>query len=144
MIVKYLIQIMINTDKCWCEFKNTIKHHVCKKDYIWNPSTCNCQFDKYLKWNIGDSVNITCDKIIEPTKTNVINLNNEEATFKMDNFCFTSIFINHNVTAANHLYLLLHRNTNENKNMYYHIVISINMENNNHLTEIHICVCYYF
>ena len=62
----------------------------------------------------------------------------------MDNFCFTSIFINHNVTAANHLYLLLHRNTNENKNMYYHIVISINMVNNNHLTEIHICVCYYF
>ena len=80
-MVKNLIQFMINKDKSWYEFKNKVKHHVRKKDYIWNPSTCNCQFDKYLKRNIGDSVNVTCDSIIEPTKTNVINLNNEEATF---------------------------------------------------------------
>ena len=59
---------------------------MCKKDYIWNPSTYTCGIDKYSKTNIGDSVNITRDKIIEPTKTNVINLKNEEATFKMDNF----------------------------------------------------------
>ena len=24
------------------------KHHVCEKDYIWNPSTCGCENGKYL------------------------------------------------------------------------------------------------
>ena len=24
------------------------KHHVCEKDYIWNPSTCSCENRKYL------------------------------------------------------------------------------------------------
>ena len=24
------------------------KHYVCKKDYIWNPSTCSCENRKYL------------------------------------------------------------------------------------------------
>ena len=24
------------------------KHHVCEKDYIWNPSTCSCDNGKYL------------------------------------------------------------------------------------------------
>ena len=28
-----------NNDKCPCECK---KRRVCEKDYIWNPSTCNC------------------------------------------------------------------------------------------------------
>ena len=25
-------------DKCRCEWK---KHHICEKDYIWNPATCS-------------------------------------------------------------------------------------------------------
>ena len=29
-----------NNDKCQCECK---KHHVCEKDYAWNPATCNCE-----------------------------------------------------------------------------------------------------
>ena len=28
-----------NNDKCWCECK---KHHICEKDYIWNPAKCSC------------------------------------------------------------------------------------------------------
>ena len=28
-----------NKDKCQCECK---KHHICEKDYIWNPATCSC------------------------------------------------------------------------------------------------------
>ena len=28
-----------NNNKCWCERK---KHHICEKDFIWNPATCNC------------------------------------------------------------------------------------------------------
>ena len=26
-----------------------IKHCVCKEDYVWNPSTCACEIDEYLK-----------------------------------------------------------------------------------------------
>ena len=29
-----------NKDKCQCEYK---KHHICEKDYIWNPATCSCK-----------------------------------------------------------------------------------------------------
>ena len=39
------------------------KHHICEKDYIWNPATCNCKNGKYLASIIDNSV-ITCDKII--------------------------------------------------------------------------------
>ena len=38
-----------DNDKCPCECKN---HNVCEKDYIWNPSTCNCEngnFSKYYR-----------------------------------------------------------------------------------------------
>ena len=28
--------------------KNWKEHHVCEKDYIWNPATCNCENGKYL------------------------------------------------------------------------------------------------
>ena len=31
--------------KCRCECK---KHHVCEENYVWNPSTCNCENVKYL------------------------------------------------------------------------------------------------
>ena len=27
------------------ECKNSIKHRVCKEDYVWNPSTCDCEID---------------------------------------------------------------------------------------------------
>ena len=35
---EYVIQII--DDRCWCECK---KHHVCEKDYVWNPAACNCK-----------------------------------------------------------------------------------------------------
>ena len=31
------------TDRLPCECKETIKHYVCKKYYIWNCSTCFCK-----------------------------------------------------------------------------------------------------
>ena len=52
-----------NNDKCRCECK---KHHICEKDYIWNPATCSCKNCKYLVSFKGDSV-ITYDEIIEET-----------------------------------------------------------------------------
>ena len=50
-----------NNDKCQCECKEP---HVCEKDYVWNPATCNCENDKYLSSIMNDSVT-TCDEIIE-------------------------------------------------------------------------------
>ena len=35
----------------------------CKKYYSWNPSTCICENDKYLKRLVDDS-KIMCDEII--------------------------------------------------------------------------------
>ena len=54
-----------NNDKCWCECK---KRHICVKDYIWNPATCNCEIAKYLA-NIIDDLGITCDEIKDAQKT---------------------------------------------------------------------------
>ena len=34
-----------------------------KKDYIWNPSTCNCENEKYLASIMDDSA-IMCDEVI--------------------------------------------------------------------------------
>ena len=42
-----------NNDKCHCECKSVEVHHVCKKDYIWNPATCSF---KYLASITDDSV----------------------------------------------------------------------------------------
>ena len=52
---------MVDNDKCWCECK---KHHVCKKDYVWYPVTCNCENGKYLASIMDDSA-IICDEVIE-------------------------------------------------------------------------------
>ena len=51
-----------NNDKYQCECKNPEKKH------IWNPATCTCENDKYSGSIIDNSV-ITCDRIIEATKT---------------------------------------------------------------------------
>ena len=54
----------LNNDKCWYECK---KHHIWKRLYLESCS-CSCKIGKYLASIIDDSV-ITCDKIIEETKT---------------------------------------------------------------------------
>ena len=33
-----------NSTNCQCECQ---KIHVCEKDYVWNPATCNCENGKY-------------------------------------------------------------------------------------------------
>ena len=32
------------------------KHHICEKDYIWNPGICICENGKYLASIMDDSV----------------------------------------------------------------------------------------
>ena len=40
------------------------KHHMCEKDYIWNPGVCSCKSGKYSASIIDDLV-IMCDEIID-------------------------------------------------------------------------------
>ena len=51
-----------------CECKNKKKHLAHKKIYIWNPATCSGENGNYAGSINGNSV-ITCDEIIEGTKT---------------------------------------------------------------------------
>ena len=48
-----------NNNKCRCKFK---KHHICEKEFVWNPSTCIYENRKYLAYIMNDSV-ITCDEV---------------------------------------------------------------------------------
>ena len=77
-------------DKCWCECG---KGHVFEKGYNWNPATCNDENGKHLASIMDDSA-IMCDKIIE-SHHNETNFNEKRGTSKMQNFCFTYIFINY-------------------------------------------------
>ena len=43
--VENVTQIKIRITEC----KNPRKHHVYEKGYIWNPSTCIYENDKYLE-----------------------------------------------------------------------------------------------
>lgn len=52
-------------EKCQCECKHQVNHQ--KKNYLWNPSTCAREINKYLK-SIADDLGITCDEIIDEVK----------------------------------------------------------------------------
>ena len=41
-----------------------------KKDYVWNPSTDNCENEKYLASIMDDSTSI-CDEVIESYKEEI-------------------------------------------------------------------------
>ena len=58
-----------SNDKCQRECK---KRHLCKKDYVWNPATCNREKGKYLASIIVDSA-IMHNKVIEPCEETCFN-----------------------------------------------------------------------
>ena len=52
-----------NDDKCRCECKELIDKDVYDKGFIWNPSNCECEYDKL--WDVGkylDYENCKCRK----------------------------------------------------------------------------------
>ena len=70
------------------------KHHLCEKDYIWNPTTCSCENGKYLA-SINDNSVGTCDEIIdEEAKWNDEETKTIPTNFNEKMFTFTYIFIN--------------------------------------------------
>ena len=88
MIEENVIQINAGI-KCRCECK---KHHICQKDYIWNPATCSCENEKYLA-SIIDELVITCDEIMEETKTIPTNFHEKNITCKIQNFYILLTFL---------------------------------------------------
>ena len=77
-----------NNDKCQYECK---KHNVSEKDYVWNPSTCNCENDEYLA-SIMDDSTIICDEVIKPYDEE-INFNEKKATYKKQNLYILLVFL---------------------------------------------------
>ena len=61
-----------NNDKCECGLKIII---YLKKDYIWNPSTCICENEKYSA-RIMENPVILCDEIIDTAETKIIPIKN--------------------------------------------------------------------
>ena len=59
-----------NNNKCWCECN---KHHMCEKDCVWNPVTCNCEHGKHLASIMDDSA-IICDEVIESYDREIKNI----------------------------------------------------------------------
>ena len=56
-----------------------------QQDNIWNPATCGCENGKYLA-NIIDYSVVTCDEIIEETKTISTNFNEENINCEIKSF----------------------------------------------------------
>ena len=72
-----------NSDQWWNNDNtnmSVIKHHICQKDYVWNPSTCNCENEKYLASVL---VKIIFDEIINTEETN---FNEKNTTCKAQSF----------------------------------------------------------
>ena len=55
-VIRIIGGIMINVD--------VNKFIYVKKDYVWNPATCNCENGKHLG-SIMDDSTIICDEVIE-------------------------------------------------------------------------------
>ena len=66
----------------------SVKNMKGEKYYIWNHTTCSCENGKYLYYgyihyaNIMDDSVITCDAIIEETRTIRTNFNEKKVTCK--------------------------------------------------------------
>ena len=87
-----------------------------KKDYIWNPDTCSCENSKYV-WSFIDNSVITCDKIIEETKTVWANFNEIKVTCKTKNLYTLLIILNITIALliAFSIYCYLIKKTTEKK-----------------------------
>ena len=113
-----------NNDKYRYECK---KHHICEKDYVRNPATCNCENGKYLASIKDDSV-IACDEVIksydEEIKTSPTNFDEKNITCKTQIFYILLIFYISRYYIIDSCYYILLSNKilNKDKNIYYHFL----------------------
>ena len=117
------------------------------KDYIWNSATCTSEKGKYLASITDDDLVITCDEIIEETKTVPIKFSR--------NSSLTCVFNNNYGIIDGCYYSLLSNKTSRKTKTFitissYKFQINkkyiIEMEINGKLKEIDIKnrTCYYF
>ena len=80
-----------NSDECWYESR---KRHVCEKDYVWNPATCNCENGKYLGSIMNDSA-VILDEVIDSYEEKT-NFNEKKTNLENTEFLYiTCILINY-------------------------------------------------
>ena len=91
-----------NNDKCRCECKELIDKGVCGKEYAWNPSNCECQYDKpcdfgeYLDYENCKCRKKLIDKLVEDCNENIDEEKlTEIALFEHKNecVCYYTVFI---------------------------------------------------
>ena len=95
---------------------NVKKHHICEKDYVWNPAICNCENGQFLASIMDDSV-IKCDKVIESYEEEIntipTNFNEKNVTRKTKSFyvllAFLLITIALLITVSIYCYLIKYR-----------------------------------
>ena len=75
------------------------KRHVCEKDYVRNPATCNWKNGKSLASTIDDAA-IVCYEVIESYEEDAevksydeTSFNQNKATCKTQNFCILLAFL---------------------------------------------------
>ena len=94
-----------NNDKCPSGCK---RHHICKKNYIRNPSTCNCKIGAYLK-SIDDDSTVACDGITDVTDTVPTDSDDRKwLRYRMNCYILTHGFIS-NYIDIHSCYYLLHK-----------------------------------
>ena len=87
----YLNQKWSN-NKCWWEYKN---HHICEKDYPWNPAICSFENGKCLSFI--DTLMITCDEIKDTEEKVAIptNYNDKKSNLWNTKFLYFSCLFIH-------------------------------------------------
>ena len=93
-----VLEVAILWMTCLVNYAFQIKQkiHVCKKDYVWNPSKCICENGEYLASIMDDSM-ILCDEIIksydEEIKTILTNFSEKNVTCKTQNLYVLLAFL---------------------------------------------------
>ena len=95
-----------NKNKCRCECKELIDKGVCDKGYIWNPSNWECECDtlydisEYLNYKnckcrtkVVDKLVDECTETVEEVKTAIINLAENEKSYKCSSYTVCSVLI---------------------------------------------------
>ena len=136
----------MNDDKCRCECKELIDKGVCDKGFIWNPSNCECEFDKSC--DIGeylDYKNCKCrkkkiDKLTEECSENIngnemlyngtLDIISSSDNNKTSNSCIVyivlfSVFLIINISMAIYIYFFIYLK-NRSTNPYYFGCLNIN------------------
>ena len=86
-----------NEDKCRFECKELIDKGVCDKGYVWNPSNCECECDKFC--NIGEYLDYSnckcrkCTENINETKLIKITVENENKDICRSYVVYKVLFI---------------------------------------------------